>query len=263
MFCQRTFEIQSTRAQTPPALEIGSNAQGIRLYIANCFHHPKSKMPLQPLRIVILLTLLMVLACLTAQAQDDEAPDWQPLLVKHFSQSDLDAASKGLDLATYMTEKERNVLAYTNLARLFPLQFDAFYLDWLENVEDDEGWEKYAANDHFYTTLHKDLQKMKPLAPLRPSKKYFVAAEQWAKYSGKNGLLGHNRPWYMRNTQAECCAYNPLDDPMTLVLDLLIDEKVKSLGHRKILLGKWLDCGASIQPHKTYGWCLVMDFGGE
>jgi hypothetical protein len=48
---------------------------------------------------------------------------------------------------------------------------------------------------------------------------------------------------------------------MEMILDLLVDEKVKSLGHRKILLGKWLLAGASIQPHAQYGWCLVMDFG--
>lgn len=209
----------------------------------------------------IFLSVFMLITCMRAFAQDDEAPDWQPLLARHFSTEDRQKAATGLDAATYMPEKERLVIAYTNLARLFPLQFDAFYLDWLENVEGGEGWEKYSAGDYFYTTLHKDLQKMKPLAPLQPSKKYFAAARQWARYSGKKGLVGHNRPSYMRKTQAECCAYNPLDDPMTLVLDLLIDEKVKSLGHRKILLGKWLNCGASLAQHQRYGYCLVMDFG--
>ncbi len=205
---------------------------------------------------------LIWMAFLPAWAQED-VPDWTPLLEKHFSAEDLANASAGLREATYMTESELEFIAYTNLARLFPLKFDAFYLDWLENADDDEGWEKYKADDYFYLTLHKDLLKQKPLAPLQPSKKYFLAAQQWAKYSGKHGLLGHNRPWYMRKTQAECCAYNPSNDPMTLVLDLLIDEKVKSLGHRKILLGKWLDCGVSIQPHAQYGWCLVIDLGED
>ncbi|HEX2901456.1 MAG TPA: hypothetical protein VHS96_17205, partial [Bacteroidia bacterium] len=111
----------------------------------------------------IFLSMFMLIACMRAFAQDDEAPDWQPLLARHFSTEDRQKAATGLDAATYMPEKERLVIAYTNLARLFPLQFDAFYLDWLENVEGGEGWEKYSAGDYFYTTLHKDLQKMKPL----------------------------------------------------------------------------------------------------
>lgn len=207
------------------------------------------------------IALGLLLGLLGSNLWAQEAPEWQPILNRHFTTEDQTKAASGLESASYMTVAERQVIAYTNLARLFPQKFDAFYVDWLENVEDDGGWEKYLASDPFYASLHTDLQKMKPLAPLVPSKKYFKAAEQWAKYSGKEGLLGHHRPWYMRKTTAECCAYNPLDDPMTLVLDLLIDEKVKGLGHRKILLGKWLATGASIQPHKTYGWCLVIDLG--
>jgi hypothetical protein len=163
--------------------------------------------------------------------------------------------------AFYMRAEERDVIAFVNLARLFPQRFDSFYLDWLENVEEDQdGWEKFQAEDGFYASLHRDLLKMKPLPALQPDLRCFKAARQWAVYSGKKGILGHGRPWYMRKVDAECCDYNPSGDPMSMVLDLLIDEGVRSLGHRRILLGKWLQVGASIQPHTGYEWCLVMDF---
>jgi hypothetical protein len=208
-----------------------------------------------------LLGLLIVWTCVGHEALAQDEFDFQPLIDRHFSADDQARAAEGLAAADYMTEAERKTIANANLARLYPVQFAAFYMDWLKEQDDEEPLEKYEAGDPFYASLHADLLKMKPLAPIFPSKKYWKAAHFWAKYSGKRGLEGHNRPWYPIKYQAEVCDYSPSNDPMEMILDLLVDEKVKSLGHRKILLGKWLLAGASIQPHAQYGWCLVMDFG--
>ncbi len=212
-------------------------------------------------RIRLFWMLVLAVGCWTSGLAQDEFA-FQPLLDQHFSIDEQTEAAAGLAAAEFMTEGERKAIAYTNLARLFPQKFDAFYLDWLQQQDDEEGWEKYQSGDLYYASLHADLLKMKPLKPIQASKKYWRAAHFWAQYSGKRGLLGHDRPWYPVKYEAEVCAYNPSDDPMELILDLLIDEKIKSLGHRRILLGKWTLAGASIQPNTGYGWCLVMDFGG-
>lgn len=187
--------------------------------------------------------------------------DFQPLIDKHFTADEQAAASKGLAAATYMTAAEQDAIAFANLARMYPLQFDALYLDWLKEDDDETHLEKYEGGDSYYTSFHADLCKLKPQPPLVPSKKYWKCARFWARYSGKRGLVGHNRPWYPVKYQAEVCDYNYTNDPMHMVMDLLIDEKVKSLGHRRILLGKYQLVGASIQPHSGYAYCLVMDFG--
>jgi uncharacterized protein YkwD len=208
-------------------------------------------------------SILALLVCCWFPATpvfSQELSDWQPLLDQHFSAQEQTSAATAAT-ATYLTEKEQQVVAYTNLARLYPQQFAAFYRAALQADEDEEGWEKFESGDTYYATLYTDLLKMKPLPSLTPTKKLWRAAAFWAKYSGKRGIEGHNRPWCPWKFDAECCDYNPAGEPMTMVLDLLVDEGVRSLGHRRILLGKYTFVGASIQPHTDYDWCLVMDFG--
>ena len=48
-------------------------------------------------------------------------------------------------------------------------------------------------------------------------------------------------------------------EPLEIVLSLLIDEGVPSLGHRKILLGNYSQIGLSIKPHKKYETNTVID----
>ena len=208
-----------------------------------------------------LLMSLLISCCLRGYCPAQADVDFQQLVDRHFSATEQAAAASGLSAATYMSDAERAVISSVNLARLYPQQFDGMYMEWLQTSNADDGWEKLQSGDPYFASLHADLQQLKPLPAMHPSKKYWRAARFWARYSGKRGLVGHNRPWYPVRFQAEVCAYNPSADPMTLIMDLLVDEKVKGLGHRKILLGKWLSAGASLQPHARYGWCLVIDFG--
>ena len=57
----------------------------------------------------------------------------------------------------------------------------------------------------------------------------------------------------------ECIHYGG-DDALGIVTSLLIDQSVKSLGHRKICLGYFTEAGISIQPHSSYGKNAVLDF---
>jgi uncharacterized protein YkwD len=58
----------------------------------------------------------------------------------------------------------------------------------------------------------------------------------------------------------ECCYYG-VEDAFDIIVDLLIDQGVSSLGHRKICLSpSYTELGVSIQPHKTYSSNTVLDF---
>jgi len=46
-----------------------------------------------------------------------------------------------------------------------------------------------------------------------------------------------------------------------VAIQLLIDEGVPSLGHRKACLDKSMEkVGLNIQPHASYDYCCVLDF---
>jgi uncharacterized protein YkwD len=83
-------------------------------------------------------------------------------------------------------------------------------------------------------------------------------AKCWAKESGKKGVIGHNRIRCKKGYFAECCSYGNLE-PLEFVLNLLVDEGIPSLGHRKILFTNYKKVGVSINTHKTYGQCVVID----
>ena len=84
-----------------------------------------------------------------------------------------------------------------------------------------------------------------------------------------------NRLWHLNNKEhvnerkrndcekdfyGECCEYGN-DDPMEIVMSLLLDYDVPSLGHRKICLSETYNLiGVSIQPHKNYTYNSVLDF---
>jgi uncharacterized protein YkwD len=61
---------------------------------------------------------------------------------------------------------------------------------------------------------------------------------------------------------AENCDYGN-NKAFDIVMSLLIDEDVPSLGHRENILDpEYKYVGTSIQPHKRYDWNCVIDFGG-
>ena len=77
------------------------------------------------------------------------------------------------------------------------------------------------------------------------------------------GYAGHKRVnadcEKQKSYNGECCDYGN-DDPLEIILSLLIDEGIPSLGHRKVFLSAYTKIGVSIQPHKRYGTGVVFDF---
>lgn len=171
-----------------------------------------------------------------------------------------------LDLARdvdYLTDAEKDVILLLNKARSNPPLFAKQYLT------AKKGQGGYALE------CYNEMLETAPLSPLLPSRALSLAARDHAIDTGKNGTAGHVStngdsstdrvkrygtftgtflgPW-------ENCSYGH-EDPIGIMLQLLIDDGVPSRGHRKNILQKNTGyVGVSIQPHKTYGTTCVQDF---
>jgi hypothetical protein len=75
--------------------------------------------------------------------------------------------------------------------------------------------------------------------------------------------VGHERKTQdsklKKHYYGECCDYGH-NDALEIVLSLLIDEGIPSLGHRDVCLSNYVKLGVAIQPHKRYGTNTVLDF---
>jgi uncharacterized protein YkwD len=129
-----------------------------------------------------------------------------------------------------------------------PKLFADTYLDYLKN-----------STDYYEKSLYDELQRIKPRPILKPNRKLFESAQCHATESGERGFVGHERFKCEEFFMGECIHYGQ-SDALEIVTSLLIDQDVKSLGHRKICLGYFTEMGVSIQPHKSYGRNSVLDF---
>ena len=148
----------------------------------------------------------------------------------------------------YLTDEEKQVYYYLNLVRMNPKLFADTYLLYLKN-----------STDSYESSLYLELQRIKPLQVIKPNRRLFESARCHAIESGERGFVGHERFKCEEYFMGECIHYGQ-SDALQIVKSLLIDQSVKSLGHRKICLGYFTEMGVSIQPHKSYGKNSVLDF---
>jgi hypothetical protein len=161
--------------------------------------------------------------------------------------------------ADYLTSEEKLVILFTNLARTDGLLFSETFLDFYL-----EGTEK----TKYTKSLYKDLKTVKNLPLFLSENDLFKAAEGHAIKSGKNGQVGHQgfdarfKPLMQKyNGVAENCSYG-YEKAIDIVIQLLIDEDIPSLGHRVNMLNpEYNSIGVSIREHKKYRINCVMDFG--
>lgn len=161
----------------------------------------------------------------------------------------------------YLSEKERNIILYLNLVRLYPQDFLSIEI---ENYEIDPIYTTRKDRKRYIKSLKSELEALKPTQKLHPDKYLFDMAKCFAKESGRSGYTGHKRkrckyPEIGQGT-GECCSYG-FSTGREVVIELLIDSGVRDLGHRKlILLGNFNKVGVSIQKHKKYREGAVIDF---
>ena len=162
----------------------------------------------------------------------------------------------------YLSYEEKEVIKYCNLVRLYPQKFSKLYL----------SSPKYINNKNSYViSLLKELSEISPINTLMPNPDLAKAAKAHALDMGQHGTVGHDSsngtPCAQRvsalykNFAGECCQYGS-KEPLQIVLDLLIDNGVPSLGHREMILrSNANEIGVAIMPHQIYRSNCVLDFG--
>jgi hypothetical protein len=158
-------------------------------------------------------------------------------------------AANSAENEDYLSQQEKDVFYYLNLVRMNPPLFaDTYFLKHVGQPDDE-----------YEISLYEELKSMEPLPCLQPSKHCWESAKCHAISAGEKGYVGHDRDGCDSYFWGECCQYGP-SDPLAIILQLLIDRGVESLGHRRICLGSYYELGVSIQPHNVYGSNAVLDF---
>ena len=161
--------------------------------------------------------------------------------------------------AGYMSDSEKELIYILNLARMNPKLFCATVI---------KKYPAYASqtrliNSTYFISLVDTMSKLQPLQILYPDSLCYNSAQCHAYHSGLTGYTGHTRDndtcENLKHFNGECCDYG-YSAPLDIVMALLVDEGVESLGHRWICLGFYKRIGVSIQPHASYGTNAVMDF---
>jgi hypothetical protein len=183
--------------------------------------------------------------------------------LKQFSTDELNNCNTGNKISA-MSRQEQDVVLISNLARQYPKKFASVFIDHYVAHSD-----LYKSNSPYVQSLKRELLNQQPLQVLQVHPVLNKTAKDHANYCGNTGHMGHHG-FDQRNRTVtkslqhlffgENCSYlrtNALD----FVMDLLIDESVRDLGHRKnILHPKFTNIGVSIQPFKKGEYCLVQQF---
>lgn len=153
---------------------------------------------------------------------------------------------------TFLTQEEKDVIQWLNIARMYPKWFLYF--------------RKIRNTDPIYTkTLLLTMMLMKPIEKkLIPDKKLWTGAQCHAQTSGKVNYIGHKRqdPKCKKAYNAEAIHYGGGNGAYK-VERLLVDKGVPGLGHRKSILNpRYHFVGVSIQAWGTpaQSQIVVIDF---
>jgi len=123
----------------------------------------------------------------------------------------------------------------------------------------------------YVNSLVEQLKIAQPCGPLQTSTTLTALARGHALDMGRHGKVGHDssngttfadrvRKKIKKGAIAENCDYGN-DNPLDIVMSLLIDDGIASLGHRKNILFPGLHyVGIAIEKHTTYRMNCVMDF---
>ena len=157
---------------------------------------------------------------------------------------------------TYLTTVEKECIMYINLCRLYPKDF---VKNELINYYGTEKYGDYIKDSKYRESLINLLNTMEPLSELYFNMDAYMNAKCFAKEQGEAGTIGHTRINCEKGNYAECCSYG-MDTSKDIVMQLLIDHNVPSLGHRINCLNKnYTKIGVSVQPHKKWETCAVID----
>ena len=160
------------------------------------------------------------------------------------------------------TEQEKAILQVINNFKIDP---QAFLRNKVMPYIDENGLK----SNRYARSLIREMRDLEPMPALSIDSSLQEMAKEFAVKSGNRGWFGHNN--YKRRFDqygkhlthdAENIQYG-IKDPAEIVIDLLIDQDVPSLGHRKNLLDpQYTVIGIGFAKHKDYGYLTVMALGG-
>lgn len=153
-----------------------------------------------------------------------------------------------------LTTEEKNVFLYLNLARLYPSDF--------ANIELKAYFgNRYSSSLNSYeSSLKNELLTMRALHAYTFSSEMYRLAKCFSDETARNGIVGHTRIQCSSGWNSECCSYG-YSSGKSIILQLLIDDGISSLGHRRSCLSsKYYSFGPSINTHPQYQNCCVIDF---
>ena len=187
-----------------------------------------------------------------------------PLAAQQWTSEQLARANTARN-ASYLSEQEKQVIFLCNLARMDGALFAATYLA-QHTPNDPSNW--------YIASLYRDLQSVNGLPPLFPYDRFYATSAYHAADMGRSGRTGHTSSdgtdfadrvyggLGEKTYIAENCSYGYNNDQaINIVVQLLVDANVPSLGHRKNILNPDLSAiGVAIAPHAIYEYMCVMDF---
>lgn len=159
-------------------------------------------------------------------------------------------------------EFELSIIAEINLMRSNPKAYAEKYIKPLINSQSSGYW----------TSCVSDMSKLSSLSELYYDEGLYQVSKQHSTTQGKTGQTGHTRTngkswsdsvkeYVSFSYYAENISYGQ-DTPRDILIQLLVDDGVSSLGHRVNLLnGNFDRIGVSYDEHKIYRCMCVMNFG--
>ncbi len=165
----------------------------------------------------------------------------------------------------FLTDEEKDVIFLTNLVRFDGALFMRTFL------------QAHTPNDpsnYYISSLYNTLPSVRNLSMLTPHQCLSATAAYHANDMGRTGGIGHDSsdgtPCFDRVRRCgsrfhlgENCSYG-YNSAVDIVMQLLIDQDVPSLGHRENILGPVFNTlGVAIRPHAVHKYNCVMDFSSE
>ncbi|MBO4370304.1 MAG: hypothetical protein J5808_02950, partial [Paludibacteraceae bacterium] len=196
-------------------------------------------------RCLFLLASLLCLSPVFAQTTVD--PLWS---------ADEIARANTAQKVSYLTQEEKNVVLYINLARLYPHKF--LKVEVLPYQKPD-GFAELDKSSYYYRSLVSELKSAKPAEALLYDSFMHRQAVCWADEMGRKGVIGHDRTECAKHFRRESCQYG-FHTGRDIVMALLIDDNVPNLGHRHHMLDESVvTVGVAIRRHTSWNYGTVID----
>ena len=203
----------------------------------------------------------------TTDVQDEKKTEVK--VVSLFTEEEIKRANTGA-VADYMTKEEKEMLKLCNLARIDGKRFAQEYIrPFLKGKTSD-----------YIESLYRDLDGIKNKTLLQPAKELYETATKHAEDMGTNHFFSHTSsngatssdrlrgilPNAVATAENIAAKSSSTDAALEFLVQLLVDENLENLGHRKAILGlqskEYNRIGIAIRKYDgwKYKYFCVQDF---